>query len=344
MKLRRFVGTTTTVALARVKEALGSDALILETRSIAGGVEVVAAVDGEPVPESGPAEVALAREVRELSTLVRTLVSRSWGEGLAAPGSELAELYAALAAHGVNGAIAASVIEETAARMQDGVELRGAVAAAVGRGLRFGGGEGAAQPERQGGPPRVRVLCGPPGDGKTTTIAKLAGRAMMQGGRRIALVSTDTYRVGGADELAAYARILDVPLATAASARELRDAVAGFRDVDEVLVDTAGVTTGDAEGRQHLQALGSATRGVRSTLVISATTSPAVTRRVWEALRELRPDSCIVTKVDEAPAVGAMETLWQQDLPLAFFGTGRRIPNDLEAASPERMASCLLAA
>lgn len=343
MKLRRFVGTTTTVALARVKEALGPDAMILETRSIAGGVEVVAAVDGDPVSESSPADAALAREVRELSTLVRALVSRSWGEAATAQGAELAELYTALATHGVTGSIAASVIEETAACMQSGVELRGAVAAAMGRGLQFGGGEAAA-PKRRGGRPRVRVLCGPPGDGKTTTIAKLAGRAMVQEGRRVALVSTDTYRVGGADELATYARILDVPLATATTAAELRAAVSGFRDVDEVLVDTAGVTTGDTEGRQHLRALGRAVRGIRSTLVISATTTPMVTRRVWESLRELRPDSCIVTKVDEAPAVGAMETLWQQDLPLAFFGTGRRIPNDLEAASPERMVSSLMAA
>jgi len=344
MKLRRFVGTTTTVALARVKEALGSDAMILETRSIAGGVEIVAAVDGDPVLESVPAEAALAREVRELSTLVRALVSRSWGEAAAARGTELTELYAALATHGVTGSIAASVIEETAARMQGGAELRGAVVAAVEGGLRFGAGEEAAAPKRRGARPRVRLLCGPPGDGKTTTIAKLAGRAMVQGGRRVALVSTDTYRVGGADELAAYARILDVPLATATTAAELRDALAGLRDVDEVLVDTAGVTTGDIAGRQRLQALGRAVRGVRSTLVISATATPMVTRRVWESLRELRPDSCIVTKVDEAPAVGAMEALWQQDLPLAFFGTGRRIPNDLEAASPERMVSSLMAA
>lgn len=319
--------------------------MILETRSIAGGVEVVAAIDADPAPESVPADAALATEVRELSQLVRALVTRTWGAGISpsARHAELSALYTALATHGVDGSIAASVIEEAAARLESGTDLRGAVAAAVGQGLRFGGPEQKAPRRGRASRPRVRVLCGPPGDGKTTTVAKLAGQAMVRGGRRVALVSADTYRVGGADELAAYARILDVPLATATSAAELRAAVAGFRGIDEVLVDTAGVTTSDAEGRRYLRDLGCGGRGVQSTLVISATTAPAVTRRVWESLRELRPDSCIITKVDEAPAVGALETLWQQDLPVSFFGTGRRIPSDLEAASPERMVSSLMA-
>jgi flagellar biosynthesis protein FlhF len=345
MKLRRFVGATTAAALARVKEALGSEAMILETRSVRGGFEVTAAVDPDPAPAAASGNGALTMEVRELARLVRALVGGVRGPDAAALVPELGGLYASLLAHGMNGTIAASVLEETAARIGDGTGLGGAVAAAVESGLAFAAiGDGERPVGRRARGPRIRVFCGPPGDGKTTTIAKLAGRAMVHGGRRVALVSTDTYRVGGNDELAAYARILDVPLATATSATELRAAVERFHDVDDVLVDTAGVTTCDVDGRRRLEAFTRAAGDVRSTLVISATTSAAVTRRVWETLRELRPDACIVTKVDEAPAVAALETLWGKEVPLAFFGTGRRIPHDIEAASPARVAAWLTAA
>ena len=189
------------------------------------------------------------------------------------------------------------------------------------------------------------MFCGPPGDGKTTTIAKLAGRARIEDKRRIALVSTDTYRIGGADELAAYARILGVPLAVASTPHELRGIIEErFVDVDEIFIDTAGVTIRDDGKRAELSALAGAVGGVRHTLVVSATTAPPVTRRVYEALRSLNLDSCIVTKVDEAPAIGALAALWRQELPLTFFGIGRRIPHDLETASPERMAAWLTAA
>ena len=350
MRLRRFVGPTVTAALGSVKEALGPDAIILETRTVptgGGEVEVTAAIDDEPATAVAPvaADDALAAEVRELSGLVRTLVGSAWANRSREFGPGLGALYASLLSHGVDGRIAANLIEETATRMAGGVKLAGAVAAAVGSAVMFG----LRDDERPGVSgvlpgPRVRMFFGPPGDGKTTTIAKLAGRAILHGKRSVALVSTDTYRIAGADELAAYARILGVPFAVVASAYELGGAVEQFGEVDEVLIDTAGVTVRDSDRHAELRAFAEAGQDVRRTLVLSATAAPAVTRRVWNALSSLCPDSCIVTKVDEAPAVGALETLWRQNLPLAFFGTGRRIPHDLEAASAERMAAWLTAA
>jgi flagellar biosynthesis protein FlhF len=366
MKLRRFVGPSMPAALECVRAALGPDAMILETRTLTGpekGVEVTAAADADPAPTAaaGQGDAALAAEVRQLSGLVRALVGRAWTGRTPTGGPELAELYGSLLAQGVDGGIAASLIEETATRVGGGVALEGAVAAAVGGAVMFGfENESDTMESPVRGRPRVRLFCGPPGDGKTTTIAKLAGRMMLQGAggsrangagasrdtgvRRLALVSTDTYRIGGREELAAYGRILGIPLATASSAAELRGIVERLHDVDEVLVDTAGLTLRDEAQRRELQALADAVEGTCRTLVISATAAPAVTRRVWAAMDSLRPDSCVVTKVDEAPVVGALDALWRQELPIAFFGTGRRIPHDLEVASPERMAAWLMAA
>jgi flagellar biosynthesis protein FlhF len=336
-------------ALASVKEALGPDAMILETGTPAAGkgVEVTAAVDDDPPATVAPVDgdAVLASEMRELSGLVRALIGQAWAGRSRELGTELGSLYASLVSHGVDGKIAANLIEETATRMAGGVELTGAVAAAVGNAVMFGllDDDGHAASDVGAGP-RVRVFFGPPGDGKTTTLAKLAGRAVLYGKRRVALVSADTYRIAGADELAAYARILGVPFAVVSAARELERVVEELGPVQEVLIDTAGITPHDRDGQAELRSLAESLPSTKRTLVLSATAAPAVTRRVWDALRSLCPDSCIVTKVDEAPAVGALETLWRQDLPLAFFGTGRRIPQDLETASPERMAEWLTAA
>jgi flagellar biosynthesis protein FlhF len=349
MKLRRFTGPTMAAVLASVREALGPDAMILETRSLAAGgrgVEVTAAVDDAPAPAVAPtsADAVLADEVRRLSELVRALVMQasSGPSGRLAP--ELGHVYAALLGAGVDGLIAAAFIEQAAARMACGAGLDAALAEAAERGVSFSDATCPARARRAVGGPRVSIFFGPPGDGKTTTIAKLAGRATVGGQRRVALVSADTYRIGGAEELGAYARILGAAHAAVGSASELRRALEGFGDVDDVFVDTAGVAAADADRRTEIRALADGVGSVHRTLVLSATTAPLVGRRVCDALAELRPDACIITKIDEAPAHGTLGTLWGRSLPLTFFGTGRGVPRDLEAASANRLAAWLRAA
>ena len=346
MKLRRFVGPTMAVALAQVKETLGPEAMILESGAAAGGqgVEITAAVDHEPLAGVGGVPVdALHAEVRALSTLVRDLVGRAWGSRASAAHPELGALCRTLLSAGVDGGIAAALVEAATVHLGDRADVSGALAAAVEDGMAFGWPTAAPDPSGRRAP-AVRLFVGPPGDGKTTTVAKLAGHAMLRAGRRVAVLSADTYRIGGAGELAAYARILGVPHAAVASGEEVRAALAQLGDRDEILVDTAGVGVRDPGRCAELLALVAGLDGVRSTLVVSATTAPAVARRMSDTLDRLRPDSCIVTKVDEALPAAALETCWQQKLPLAFFGTGRTVPGDLESASAERMATWLRAA
>ncbi len=353
MKLRRFTGSTMTAALASVRETLGPDALILETRSIPGtpgGVEVVAAVDDAPAADVAPtsADAALADEVRRLSQLVRALVVRATGSAIGdgAIGdlpAELGRLHASLLAAGVEGVIAAGFIEEAAARMARGARLDAALANAAGRGVTFCE-AGQERGRRGAAAQRVSIFFGPPGDGKTTTIAKLAGRATLHGKRRVALVSADTYRIGGAEELGAYARILGAQHAVVGGAGELRRAIEAFAGVDDVFVDTVGVAAADGDRRGEIRALADCAGDVRRTLVLSATTAPIVSRQVCDALAELRPDACIVTKIDAAPAHGTLGALWGRGLPVAFFGTGRGVPGDLETASANRLAVWLGAA
>jgi flagellar biosynthesis GTPase FlhF len=104
------------------------------------------------------------------------------------------------------------------------------------------------------------------------------------------------------------------------------------------------VAAADAGRRGEILALADAAGAVRRTLVLSATTAPVVNRQVCDGLADLRPDACIVTKIDAAPAHATLGTLWGRGLRVAYFGTGRGVPGDLEAASADRMAVWLRAA
>jgi flagellar biosynthesis protein FlhF len=347
MKLRRFVGPSVAAALAQVKATLGPDALILETAPApegGGGVVVTAAVDDEPNAGGVGESENLGAEVRELSRLVRELLARAWRPHPGDVHPELGALHQTLLAAGVEGVVAASLIEAAARRLVQGQGVEGALAAAVAGNMNFGQPDGGQTPGVARSAPRVCVFFGPAGDGKTTTIAKLAARAATQEGRRVALLSADTYRIGGAGELGAYGRIFGLPHATVSTAAELSAAVTRFADADEILIDTAGVSSHETERGAELQALTTGLERVRRVLVVSATTSAGVARRVCASMARLRPDSCIVTKVDEGVPAAALEACWRQRLPLAFFGTGRSVPRDLEPASAQRMATWLRAA
>src|SRR4030095_13210106 len=126
----------------------------------------------------------------------------------------------------------AALVKDTALRLEPGVSL----AAALARTL-----DPLAAPDAG---TRVRLLMGPAGDGKTTTLVKLAAREQ-QRGRRVALVGTDTYRVGANAELETYGRVLGMPVYTASHPSELERALKAARDADLVLIDTAGAAGGE---------------------------------------------------------------------------------------------------
>src|SRR5579884_2378125 len=133
---------------------------------------------------------------------------------------------------------------------------------------------------------RVRLFVGPPGDGKTTTVAKLAARERAAG-REVVLVAADTWRVGARAELEAYGRALGVRVARVREASDL----------------AAGAGPGDAAVLADVAALAAAAGpGAGVTLVASATSAPPAVARVCRAFAALAPDACVLTKVDAGAA------------------------------------------
>jgi flagellar biosynthesis protein FlhF len=190
---------------------------------------------------------------------------------------------------------------------------------------------------------RTIALVGPTGSGKTTTLAKMAADAALKKRKKVAVISTDTYRIGAVEQLRIYAKIIGVPLLIAGTPKELANAVARNQEADFIFVDTTGRSPQDAEQDAELREQLKGLRGLETHLVLSAT---AKDRDLWESIRRFWPvsiDSLIFTRLDETKEVG---TLFNQAVrsrkPLSYFSTGQRVPEDLEAANPRRLARMIL--
>ena len=185
----------------------------------------------------------------------------------------------------------------------------------------------------------VVALVGPTGVGKTTTVAKLAARFALRHGRRhVALVTTDSYRIGAHEQLRTYGRILGIPVQTAGDRDELQAVLNHARDRKLVLIDTAGVSQRDLNLMERLSTLDLGDQRIHNYLVLSATGQRALQREVITAFRKVGLHNCIITKIDEAGSLGGvLSVLIEHGLPAAYVGDGQQVPDDLHPARAERL-------
>jgi flagellar biosynthesis protein FlhF len=190
----------------------------------------------------------------------------------------------------------------------------------------------------------VYALVGPTGVGKTTTVAKIAARcAVRYGGQGLALLTTDSYRVGAHDQLRIYAKILGVTVHTVADGEGLRSALELLRKKHLVLIDTVGM--GQRDTRLPEQATLLAQPEVRRLLLINATAQSETLEEVVaayggpESTRAETLAGCIVTKLDEAARPGhALDVVIRHRLRLQFVSNGQRVPEDLHAPNAAYLA------
>ncbi len=185
----------------------------------------------------------------------------------------------------------------------------------------------------------VVALVGPTGVGKTTTVAKLAARFALRHGRRhVALVTTDSYRIGAHEQLRTYGRILGIPVQTAGDRDELQAVLNHARDRKLVLIDTAGVSQRDVHLMERLSTLSIGDKRIRNCLVLSATGQTVLQREVIRSFQKAGLHNCILTKIDEAGSLGGvLSVLVEHQLPAAFVGDGQQVPDDLHPARAEKL-------
>jgi len=189
---------------------------------------------------------------------------------------------------------------------------------------------------------KVVVFIGPTGVGKTTTIAKLAADFKLRGGKRIGLITADTYRIAAVEQLRKYAQIMDVPLEVVLPG-ELARAVDRSRQLDIVLVDTAGRSQRDDLKMNQLRQLLASVKPHEVHLVLSATCSHRVLGNVLDRFGCFDVDKIVLTKLDEAAAYGGvLDILSKVDKGLSYVTTGQDVPDDIEVADAGHIARLIL--
>ncbi len=180
----------------------------------------------------------------------------------------------------------------------------------------------------------VVALVGATGVGKTTTIAKLAARYALRHGRdKVALITTDGYRIAAHEQLRTYGRILNIPVRIANTREELTEALKLLVDKELILIDTAGMSQRDVRLSEQFSMITGSASIIRTYLVLSTNTHRAGLREIVKAFKEVRLDGCILTKMDETTSLGGtLSTVMENNLPVAYMSDGQRVPEDIHIA------------
>jgi flagellar biosynthesis protein FlhF len=185
----------------------------------------------------------------------------------------------------------------------------------------------------------VFALMGPTGVGKTTTTAKLAARCVMRfGASKVALLTTDSYRIGAHEQLRIFGKILGVSVHAVKDAADLQLALSELRNKHIVLIDTIGMSQRDRTVSDQISMLCGAGHPVQRLLLLNATSHGDTLNEVVQAYKSAADQpplaGCILTKLDEATNLGGvLDTVIRYKLPVHYVSTGQKVPENLYVAT-----------
>tara|TARA_R110000824_G_scaffold222202_1_gene409759 strand:- start:176954 stop:179158 length:2205 start_codon:yes stop_codon:yes gene_type:complete len=372
MSVRRFVGANSRDVMRQVREALGEDALIVANRRTEGGVEILAMADEaidhfEPSPEPTPPELtapqtpvataqpaqdpmqAMSERLLQEMQDMRALLANSQPTNAAAPpqavptgtvarlrqllwnvgfGSELADELLA----GLPEPLAALSSDSDAPLQWLRQQLMARLCVLSDEASFF---------DQTG----IVALVGPTGVGKTTTTAKLAARFVMRHGTRpVALVTTDSFRIGAHEQLRIYARLLDTPMYALDAEQPIDDLLGRLQGKQWVIIDTVGMSQRDQRVIEQIAHLQGGRSRVRLVLLLNAASQPETLEEVVLRYRQAARaagaelDDCIITKQDEAGRLApVLDIVMRHGMRVLFGSNGQQVPEDMAIASPEAL-------
>jgi flagellar biosynthesis protein FlhF len=367
MKIKHYRAADMRQALRQVREAQGPDAVILSSRRIANGVEVVAAVDYDVdaadasiAPEAARTEsriptaadyAVLAQrfsgslerqeisdlpadaneELRTLRRMLETqLATLAWND-LSRRAPIQTEVLRQLTVLGLAHDLAGELVSQLPQRMELAEAQRLSLALMTRRIETVG--------ERWMETGGVVALVGPTGVGKTTLLAKLAARWVLRHGPRdISLVSTDCVRIGAQEQIHTLGRLLGVPAYSIDGAADLTELLDRLGERRLVLIDSAGLSQRDPRLTDELEALANTSDRLETSLVLSAAAQAGAIEESLARFAPARPTTCCVTKLDEATSLGGtLSALIRTKLPLAYLSDGQQVPEDLSPARSHQL-------
>lgn len=370
MKIKRFVAATLQEAKGQIIDEFGANAIILNSRQLKrrgllgwlgfSQVEVTAAIDEEdelpeinrnlkpippdPRPENKAQETApwqaLQRELADTKRLVADMAERINFPDPAYTGV-INDFYELLRHTGLDLNFVQELMLKLENEMQPQEKTGLDLVVARGRALLK---EEISPLVTEASQKTNRVcLVGPTGVGKTTTIAKLAAKHVLEQELSVALITFDTYRIAAVDQLRTYGEILGIPVQVVLTPADLRRSLKQMPEVDVIFVDSVGRSQQNTMQISELKAFVDAFEPKAVYLTISATTQVEVMQEIVKNYMSIKPTALIFTKLDEAVKLGPMLNLaLETGLPIAFLATGQTVPDDLLKPSADDLVSLLL--
>lgn len=367
MRIKTFQADSMREVLRKVREELGENAVILDSRQVKGllsrRVEITAAVDEAP-PKAHRAVGSFQKQMEAYRRWKEQVLGE--GRGMEGDWEEMARLREEVAA--LRRAMATTVRREEETPFSEPQHRwyklllgRGVDRGIVERWL-LEGGDGVdwgvhervracltgwlgkvVFPRYRGEGAKVVAFVGPTGMGKTTCLQKLAVRHKLVRGCRVALVSADTYRIGAMEQMRSFSAIAGMPLKVAYSPEEVGEAVESFGDRDVILVDTPGENPGRKGGIEALEKLVREVGPDELHLVLAANAKEGDLMEAVRRFGVLPVSYLLFTKLDETLSPGTVVNIaYATGKVLSYLSDGPRIPEDLHTATPERLAGILL--
>jgi flagellar biosynthesis protein FlhF len=303
--------------------------------AVPAGVAVAPAPAPAPTPSLPARDTRMDALIDEIAELKKSF--RTFSKAIPAKGEHGGGVYAELLSQGIDSDLADHLVSTASRGKPAPTELRERVRRLLTDQLVI-----APASELFGKTRMVSLFVGPTGVGKTTTIAKIAGHAAIRMKKKVALVSTDMFRIGGQEQLNRFGELLGVPVYGCTDVATLKDLVSSLDDRDLVLIDTPGSSPSDLARLSKLERMMSA-RDAKVHLVISATTRSEDITKIVSRFQRFDPSSVIFTKIDETDSKGPLAgDLLRNELAVSYLTNGQRVPEDLLIPSADELARYVL--
>ncbi len=349
MKIKKIHARTFSEALSCVKKELGEDAIIISSEDRKGSkpyVEITAAVDYDieqhdnaghiSAPQAQQTDLMeLKREIRTLRECVETM--RNSGCELTLP-VERKKMFYYLRERSIRDEYALSLVE----RAKSLEDLESLVAEDMNRSRFFDSQNSSVWNLSGSYNKRIVMLIGPTGAGKTTTIAKLASKAVKEG-RKAAIIGVDTFKIGAVEQIRIYSKMIGIPLDIVSNAQDLKKGIRKFNDREILFIDTTGQNPGDTEYIKGLKEIYKAGLPIETQLLLSTSSDCDFLMNTYKHYGTLPIDYIAFSKTDEAVRLGSIYNLCRTyRKPVAYITTGQRVPGNIEFADNRKLTDLIL--
>ncbi|MCR6096060.1 flagellar biosynthesis protein FlhF [Salipaludibacillus agaradhaerens] len=371
MKVKKFVAKDMTEAMTKVKAELGQDAVILNSKKVESGgflgfftkknIEVIAALDMEarsgrrrhsarekPKPPinrqvTEQEQVKLSKEIDELKAMIKG-IGPSVGQSSEDYPDVLNTFNTYLKDQEVHDTYRLTVMKHLLKKwyQEDGESQSEETInnwvtdelLTLLKDCHFGAFNYSK---------KYLNVVGPTGAGKTTTIAKIAAKAVLKDEKKVAFITTDTFRIAAIEQLKTYGKILNVPVEVVYSIKDFKEAVKKLSDYDFILVDSAGRNFRNPLYVEQLNQVIDFNEQMETHLVLAMTSKYRDMKKIVEQFKLIDIDKLIFSKLDETETIGAMINIMADyHLGASYFATGQNVPDDIEEATAINMVQQLL--